>query len=188
MLMPPWRRWQRVGGVRRAEMTRPRVLIFHSPGTNRDAETLRALELAGAEAEIVHVWDVRAGTVSLADCRAVVLPGGFGYGDALGAGVLQALDLTTWLQDAVGTFRGAGRTGARHLQRFPDACQVGLAGWWMRARQAGAPRRHPDPQRARAFRMPLGAYGTGSRLCSRLAAGTVHADFLPRGARRGPLS
>ncbi len=89
-------------------MTRPRVLIFHSPGTNRDAETLRALELAGAEAEIVHVWDVRAGTVSLADCRAVVLPGGFGYGDALGAGVLQALDLTTWLQDAVGTFVGQG--------------------------------------------------------------------------------
>ena len=90
-------------------MARPRVLILHSPGTNRDAETQRALELAGAEADIAHVRDVRAGTVSLAGCRAVVLPGGFAYGDALGAGVLQALDLTTWLQDAVGSF--VGRNG-----------------------------------------------------------------------------
>lgn len=107
-------------------MARPRVLIFHSPGTNRDAETLRALNLAGAESEIAHVNEVRSGSVSLTGYRAVVLPGGFGYGDALGAGVMQALDLTTWLQDAVGTFAELGGRALGICNGFQTLVKAGL--------------------------------------------------------------
>jgi phosphoribosylformylglycinamidine synthase len=57
------------------------VVIF--PGSNCDRDTLRGLELAGAEA--VELWHERG---SLDGVAAVVLPGGFAYGDYLRAGVI----------------------------------------------------------------------------------------------------
>ncbi|HEY7735350.1 MAG TPA: phosphoribosylformylglycinamidine synthase subunit PurQ [Candidatus Limnocylindrales bacterium] len=57
------------------------VVVF--PGSNCDRDTLRAIELAGAEA--VELWHEE---VSLEGAAAVVLPGGFAYGDYLRAGVI----------------------------------------------------------------------------------------------------
>src|SRR2546426_8197108 len=57
------------------------VVVF--PGSNCDRDTLRGLELAGAEA--VALWHEQA---SLDGVAAVVLPGGFAYGDYLRAGVI----------------------------------------------------------------------------------------------------
>jgi phosphoribosylformylglycinamidine synthase I len=57
------------------------VVIF--PGSNCDRDTLHALRLAGAEA--VSLWHEQA---SLDGVAAVVLPGGFAYGDYLRAGVI----------------------------------------------------------------------------------------------------
>ena len=57
------------------------VVVF--PGSNCDRDTLRALRLAGAEA--VELWHEQA---SLEGAAAVVLPGGFAYGDYLRAGVI----------------------------------------------------------------------------------------------------
>jgi phosphoribosylformylglycinamidine synthase len=57
------------------------VVVF--PGSNCDRDTLRGLELAGAEA--VPLWHEQA---SLEGAAAVVLPGGFAYGDYLRAGVI----------------------------------------------------------------------------------------------------
>ena len=62
-------------------MTRIGVVVF--PGSNCDRDTLRGLELAGAEA--VPLWHEQG---SLDGCAAVVLPGGFAYGDYLRAGVI----------------------------------------------------------------------------------------------------
>jgi phosphoribosylformylglycinamidine synthase len=62
-------------------MTRIGVVVF--PGSNCDADTLRGLEIAGAEA--VPLWHEQA---SLDGSQAVVLPGGFAYGDYLRAGVI----------------------------------------------------------------------------------------------------
>jgi phosphoribosylformylglycinamidine synthase I len=62
-------------------MTRVGVVVF--PGSNCDRDTLRGLELAGAEA--VPLWHERG---SLDGSSAVVLPGGFAYGDYLRAGVI----------------------------------------------------------------------------------------------------
>jgi phosphoribosylformylglycinamidine synthase subunit PurQ / glutaminase len=62
-------------------MTRIGVVVF--PGSNCDRDTLRGLELAGAEA--VPLWHEQA---SLDGVSAVVLPGGFAYGDYLRAGVI----------------------------------------------------------------------------------------------------
>jgi phosphoribosylformylglycinamidine synthase subunit PurQ / glutaminase len=62
-------------------VTRVGVVVF--PGSNCDRDTLRGLELAGAEA--VALWHEVA---DLDGVSAVVLPGGFAYGDYLRAGVI----------------------------------------------------------------------------------------------------
>jgi phosphoribosylformylglycinamidine synthase I len=90
-------------------VTDPRVLIMHATGTNRDREAAQACELAGGNAEIVHVNQLRAGSRHLADYQMLLLPGGFSYGDDLGAGRLWASDLSHLLRDQVGPFIEAGR-------------------------------------------------------------------------------
>ncbi len=62
-------------------MTRIGVVIF--PGSNGDGDALHAIGLAGAEA--VSLWH-ESGT--LEGVSAVILPGGFAYGDYLRAGVI----------------------------------------------------------------------------------------------------
>jgi phosphoribosylformylglycinamidine synthase len=57
------------------------VVVF--PGSNCDRDTLHALELAGAEP--VALWHEQA---TLDGVAAVVLPGGFAYGDYVRAGVI----------------------------------------------------------------------------------------------------
>jgi len=57
------------------------VVVF--PGSNCDRDTIHALALAGAEP--VALWHEQA---SLDGVAAVVLPGGFAYGDYLRAGVI----------------------------------------------------------------------------------------------------
>jgi phosphoribosylformylglycinamidine synthase len=57
------------------------VVVF--PGSNCDRDTIHALETAGAEP--VALWHEQA---SLDGVAAVVLPGGFAYGDYLRAGVI----------------------------------------------------------------------------------------------------
>jgi phosphoribosylformylglycinamidine synthase len=83
---------------------KPRGLILHAPGTNRDNEAALALEHAGARAEIVPLTQLRAGEKHLRDFQILALPGGFAYADALGAGKLLALDLILYFADAVNEF------------------------------------------------------------------------------------
>lgn len=80
-------------------MTRPCVLIPVALGTNRDGDLARAFELAGADTERVPLTALRAGERRLADYQVLALPGGFSYGDALGAGRLFGLDLAGWFGD-----------------------------------------------------------------------------------------
>jgi phosphoribosylformylglycinamidine synthase len=88
---------------------KPRVIILHATGTNRDREAAQAVELAGGEAEIVHVNQLRDGARQLKDYQVLLLPGGFSYGDDLGAGRLWASDLSHLLRDQVGPFVEAGK-------------------------------------------------------------------------------
>ena len=57
------------------------VVIF--PGSNRDIDAVNALELAGGEP--VRLWHEQA---SLDGVAAIIVPGGFAYGDYLRAGVI----------------------------------------------------------------------------------------------------
>jgi phosphoribosylformylglycinamidine synthase I len=62
---------------------KPQVAVVTFAGSNDDRDAVLALEQLGAEA--VPVWHAEP---ELPDVRAVVLPGGFSYGDYLRAGAL----------------------------------------------------------------------------------------------------
>jgi phosphoribosylformylglycinamidine synthase len=95
--------------VAKPHTRKPRALILHANGTNRDRDASLALELAGAEAEIVHVNQLKAGERRLLDYQMLIIPGGFSYGDDLGAGQLWAQDLRHDLRDDVERFVREGR-------------------------------------------------------------------------------
>ena len=62
---------------------RPRIGVLVFPGSNDDRDAALALEGLGAEA--VRIWH---GETELPDVGAVVLPGGFSYGDYLRCGAI----------------------------------------------------------------------------------------------------
>ena len=66
--------------------TRPRVAILREQGVNGQMEMAAAFDRAGFAAVDVHMSDILAGRVSLADFRGLAACGGFSYGDVLGAG------------------------------------------------------------------------------------------------------
>ena len=88
---------------------KPRALILHATGTNRDLDAAAALELAGANPEIVHINLLRQGERRFHSYQMLVVPGGFSYADALGAGRLFALDLKTYFAAEVREFVAAGK-------------------------------------------------------------------------------
>jgi phosphoribosylformylglycinamidine synthase len=65
---------------------RPRVAILREQGVNSQVEMAACFHRAGFTAVDVHMSDLLAGRVSLADFIGLVVCGGFSYGDVLGAG------------------------------------------------------------------------------------------------------
>ncbi|MDR2219696.1 MAG: phosphoribosylformylglycinamidine synthase [Methylobacillus sp.] len=65
---------------------RPRIAILREQGVNGQVEMAAAFDRAGFEAVDVHMSDIIAGRVTLADFRGLAACGGFSYGDVLGAG------------------------------------------------------------------------------------------------------
>ncbi len=86
-----------------------RCLIVHANGTNRDREAYVACVQAGAVPEIVHVNQLLGGERRLLDYHMLVVPGGFSYGDDLGAGTLWAHALRTSIGRDVEAFVASGR-------------------------------------------------------------------------------
>ena len=107
-------------------MTKPSILILHASGTNRDAEAARACELAGGAPQIVHINQLRRGECNFADYAMLLLPGGFSYGDALGAGARMALDLQLFFQDELHAFVDSGKPVLGICNGFQVLVKAGL--------------------------------------------------------------
>lgn len=105
---------------------KPRALILHARGTNRDHDALLAAELAGAEAEIVSVRDLERGEKRLLAYDFLILPGGFTYGDDLGAGTVWALDLATRLRQDLDRFVREGRPVLGICNGFQALVKAGI--------------------------------------------------------------
>jgi phosphoribosylformylglycinamidine synthase I len=74
-----------------------RALVLRAPGINCDRETARACRLVGFETHVLHINHLIKSPERLLDYTLLVIPGGFSYGDDLGAGTLLAKNLTTHL-------------------------------------------------------------------------------------------
>jgi len=66
--------------------SRPKIAILREQGVNGQVEMAAAFDRAGFAAVDVHMSDIIAGRVRLADFKGVAACGGFSYGDVLGAG------------------------------------------------------------------------------------------------------
>jgi len=65
---------------------RPKMAILREQGVNGQIEMAASFDKAGFTAVDVHMSDILAGRIDLADFRGLVACGGFSYGDVLGAG------------------------------------------------------------------------------------------------------
>jgi phosphoribosylformylglycinamidine synthase len=88
---------------------KPKALVLQARGSNRDYDVMQALELAGANAVGVPLNHLRSGKQRWADYQMLILPGGFSYADALGAGKLLAIDLNSYFADEINAFVAAGK-------------------------------------------------------------------------------
>ena len=88
---------------------KPRALILFANGTNRDQDAGTALACAGAEPVTMPLTELREGRVDWDGYQMLVIPGGFSYADALGAGKLLALDLIHYFRDEVNAFVAVGK-------------------------------------------------------------------------------
>ncbi|MCB9740436.1 MAG: phosphoribosylformylglycinamidine synthase I [Deltaproteobacteria bacterium] len=107
-------------------MARPEALILTATGSNRDRDVALALGLAGATPTILPMHDALATPGRLAEAQLLVLPGGFSYGDDLGAGRLWALELRSGLQAAITEFVVSGKPVLGICNGFQALVKSGL--------------------------------------------------------------
>ena len=85
-----------------------KAVILRAPGTNCDVETAFAFRQAGAGVDSVHVNRLIRREQRLADYQIMVIPGGFTYGDDIGAGRVLANELKLKLGEDIMRFIEAG--------------------------------------------------------------------------------
>jgi phosphoribosylformylglycinamidine synthase len=107
-------------------MSSVRALILRAPGANCDLETAYAFEQAGAVAERVHIHRLKASPRLLEQYQILAIPGGFTYGDDVAAGKILAVQLRTFLADAVLQFREAGKLILGICNGFQALLKAGL--------------------------------------------------------------
>ncbi|HBG74978.1 MAG: phosphoribosylformylglycinamidine synthase I [Chloroflexi bacterium GWB2_49_20] len=88
---------------------KPKALILQARGSNRDLDVMEALTLSGAEPIGVPLNHLRSRTTDWHAFQMLVIPGGFSYADALGAGKLLALDLNSYFADEINAFVASGK-------------------------------------------------------------------------------
>jgi phosphoribosylformylglycinamidine synthase len=87
----------------------PKALVLQAHGSNRDFDVMDALTLAGADAVGIPLNELRMSKSLLSDFQLLVVPGGFSYADALGAGKLLALDLASYFAEEISAFVSSGK-------------------------------------------------------------------------------
>jgi phosphoribosylformylglycinamidine synthase len=99
-------------------MASPRVGVITFPGSNDDRDALRAVRFLGGRAQPIWHRDRDLGSVD-----AVILPGGFSYGDYLRTGALARFSP---ILGAVGDFADRGGPVIGVCNGFQILCEAGL--------------------------------------------------------------
>ncbi len=88
---------------------KPKALILKAIGSNRDPDVSLALEMAGANPNTRGLLDLRKQKTNWQDYQMLVLPGGFSFGDNLGAGKIWALELQSYFAEQLNNFVNSGK-------------------------------------------------------------------------------
>jgi phosphoribosylformylglycinamidine synthase subunit PurQ / glutaminase len=115
-------------------MSKPRVCVLRAPGTNCEVETAFAFETCGAIADSVHLFRLLEDPALLDSYQVLCIPGGFSYGDDLGAGVVFGAQLRGRLGDAIGRYLQADKLVLGICNGFQVLVKAGIlpdgaAGW-----------------------------------------------------------
>ncbi len=101
-------------------------LVLTGYGLNCDNETAHAFELAGAQADIVHINSLIDGEVDILQYQVMSFIGGFCWGDDHGAGVVQAVRMKTNLGDKILEFIEKGNLVLGICNGFQALVNLGL--------------------------------------------------------------
>jgi phosphoribosylformylglycinamidine synthase len=106
--------------------SRPTVAVLYAPGINCHEETAFAVEYAGLQAKIVNFHNVLTGDENLVKYQAVVVPGGFSWGDHLGAGRIFGVHLIARTADQLSQLVEDGKPILGICNGFQVLVETGL--------------------------------------------------------------
>jgi len=90
-------------------MKQVKAIVLRAAGINCDLETKHALELAGAQAQRVHINRIIEDKKALDEFQIIVFPGGFSYGDDVAAGKILANQIIHHLYEPIQKFIDDGK-------------------------------------------------------------------------------
>ena len=107
-------------------MKKVNALILTGFGLNCDNETAHVFELAGANAQKIHINALVSGKIKLEDFHILAFGGGFSWGDDHGAGVIQALKLKDHIGSDLLSFVAQGKLIIGICNGFQALVNLGL--------------------------------------------------------------
>jgi len=107
-------------------MPAPRVCVLRAPGTNCDSETAFAFETCGAQARRIHLFELLENPQILEEFQVLCVPGGFSYGDDIGAGVVFASHLRGRLGDVMQQFLATDKLVLGICNGFQTLLKAGI--------------------------------------------------------------
>jgi phosphoribosylformylglycinamidine synthase len=146
-------------------MAQPRVLILRAPGTNCDAETAFAFQVAGAKTEVLHINRVLENPGLLGDYQILCVPGGFSYGDDVSAGRILGNQIQHHLADPIQRFKADGKLILGICNGFQVLLKTGVL-------------LEPDPQHGPAATLTLNDSGKYEDRWVRLQVTSSQSVFL----------
>jgi len=105
---------------------KPKVLVLYGYGINCDNETQYGFELAGADAEKVHINELINKEKKLKDYQVLALPGGFSFGDDISAGRVLANKFKYNLQQELDSFINKGKLIIGICNGFQAMVKLGI--------------------------------------------------------------
>ena len=145
--------------------TTPRAIVLRAAGINCDQESRSACEKVGFAAEVVHVNRILERKGLLKDYHFLIVPGGFSFGDDLGAGKVLANELKAKLMPELREFVRDGKLVMGICNGFQILVKAGIL---------------PDPMDGSSSRLTLANNDSGrfEDRWIRLKVSSTKSEFL----------
>ncbi len=105
---------------------KPVVAVLYGPGINCHEETAFAVEHAGLAAQVVNFHDIAEGKDALTRYQAVIVPGGFSWGDHFGSGRIFGLHLVAQASEQLRELVSSGKPVLGICNGFQILVETGL--------------------------------------------------------------